>query len=160
MTKTELICSLIVMIFSLIAATKILSDRVSERNYEHPILKTVIALVLSVYSSLGLATLAEYYYSPDFRLWEVLLVGFSIFCIYFTVSFGIGLYKIRKDEKKRWREKFGISNHIKESSIHKNNSVIATRDDFVERDGYCKVVNDCCKIVSIEDAKKYKKGRK
>jgi len=68
--------------------------------------------------------------------------------------------KLGKMKKKRWREKFGISNHIKESSIQKNDSVIATRDDFVERDGYCKVVNDCCKIVSIEDAKKYKKGRK
>lgn len=173
MTKTELICSLIVMAFSLITATMILSDRISERNMEYRKLKTVIALVLSVYSSLGLATFAEYYYSPDFKVWQVFLVGFSIFGAYLVVSVIIGLHKIKKDEEKR----LGINKQymkkspkvmqknsdftvMKDSLIERDNSCMVTRDNLVERENCYKVANDCCRIVSIEDAKKYRKGRK
>lgn len=173
MTKTELICSLIVMAFSLITATMILSDRISEKYMEYRKLKTVIALVLSVYSSLGLATFAEYYYSPDFKVWQVSLVGFSIFGAYLVVSVIIGLHKIKKDEEKR----LGINKQymkkspkvmqknsdftvMKDSLIERDNSCMVTRDNLVERENCYKVANDCWRIVSIEDAKKYRKGRK
>lgn len=158
MTKTDLICSLIVMIISLITATMYLSDRISERNIEHRNLKTVLALIFSVYSSLGLATFAEYYYSPDFKVWEVFLVGFSLFGAYFVVSVTIGLCKMKKDERERWRKKFGnigVNNHHSE-----DNSCMVTQKNIAERANDYQVANNCCRIMSIEDAKKRRKARK
>ena len=102
---TELICILIVMAISLIAATIILSDIVSERKMEYKKLKTVISIVLSVYSSLGFATFAEYYYFPDFKFGRILLVGLAIFSVYFVVSIILGLYKTEKDKEKKWKKK-------------------------------------------------------
>ena len=129
MTKAELICNLIVMAISLVLATIFLSDRVSERKMEYKKLKTVISIVLSVYSSLGLATFAEIYYSPDFKLWQVFIISFSIFCAYFVVSTFWGLHKARKNEEEKW--------------IAKINEV--------------KRINYCGKIMNIADARRNRK---
>lgn len=167
MTKMELICGSITMCICLIVATISLSDRISEREFEHRTLKTAIAFILSVYSSFGIATYVEYYCLPDFKLWQFLLIGFSIFGAYFGVSFAIGLYKIRKDEKERerCRKKYDDLNAIdnmKKIIIfpEEYSSCIETRNDIAERDN-CMVVNgNCRKIISIEEARKRKEDRK
>lgn len=105
MTKAEVICNLIVMAISLIVATAFLSDVVRERRMEYRNFKTVISLILAGYSSLGLALLTEIYYSAEFKMWRIFIVGFSIFCAYFVASCFWGLYKAKKDEEERWNEK-------------------------------------------------------
>lgn len=123
-----------------------------------------------MYSSLGLATFAEYYYSPDFKVWKVFLVGFLIFGAYLVVSVIIGLHKIKRDEEKR----LGINKQymkknpkvmqknsdfmvMKEVLIKGDNCCSVIRDDLTERENCNKVANDFCRSVSMEEAKKYRK---
>lgn len=149
MTKAELICSLIVMAVSLIIATIFLSDRISERKMEYKKLKTVMLLVLSIYSSLGLATFVEIYYSPDFKLWQVFLIGFSIFSAYLVISVIIGLHKAKKDEEKKWK--------VELNREKRNNTRIVMKNDIVARNDSCRSMNACCKIMNIAEARNYRK---
>jgi len=100
MMKAEFFLGLIAMLFSLVVSIKILSDLISERSKEKKILKVVFTWILSVGTSFGLATFMEYYYLYNFKLWRVFLDAFCLFSIYFGVSILVGLYKMRKDERR------------------------------------------------------------
>lgn len=149
MTKVEFICSIIVMIFSLIVATAILSERVSERKMDLRKVKTIISLFLSVYSSIGLGFLPEYYFSADFKPLEVLTLSFSIFFIHFVISITIGFYKKRKDEEKMLKRNF-----IKDSKFIEEVLLKENEEDFMENKNNCYK-----KIVKIEDVRKYKRNK-
>lgn len=103
MTKIEFIISLIVMIFSFCVAVKIMSDRISERmnnSRNMRTLLTVISLILSVFSSLGVAIFAEYDYA-EFYFLRFSLNVFSGFGIYLGLSIIIGVLKRKIDENRK-----------------------------------------------------------
>lgn len=100
MTKTQLICNVIVMALSFFVATLMLSNIVKGNN-EHWKFKFVMWLILSLYSSFGFATLIVCYKSVKFELWLLCLLGILIFCVQFTISVFVGFYVERKDEGRR-----------------------------------------------------------
>ena len=102
MTKTQLISILIVLAISYVSAVILLSEVIRQRKTEYKKVKIVISIILAVYASFGIATLAEVYYSSDFILWQVALMGFTIFCIYFMIAGFWGLHKEKKDKEKEW----------------------------------------------------------
>lgn len=102
MTNRELISTLIALTLSFISAVILLSEVIRQRKTEYKKVKIVISIILAVYASFGIATLAEVYYSSDFILWQVALMGFTIFCIYFMIAGFWGLHKEKKDKEKEW----------------------------------------------------------
>lgn len=138
MTKAEIIGSVIISIAVLGIAIKILSDRIAERKVAHRNLKTAIAVGFGLYSAFALATILEYCCAAEFKIWEVALLSFSILCILISTAAMVGMYKGRKDERKRLKVPF-------------NNSCMTTNENAVEKRGN-KVAN--CEIIEIENYRK------
>lgn len=103
MTRFEFVISLIVLCISFLVAVKIMSDIVSERIVKRK-LATIIALALSVYSSLGIAFLIIYYYFIELDIFLFCINALLLFCIYIGISFVIGMFKTRREETKMVRK--------------------------------------------------------
>ena len=104
MTRFEFVINLIVMCISFFVAVKLMSDIISKRIVNKRKLVTIISLALSVYSSLGIAFLAIYYYFIELDILIFCVNAFSVFCIYLGISLAIGMFKIRRDETKMIRK--------------------------------------------------------
>lgn len=104
MTRFEFVVNLIVMCISFFVAVKLMSDIISKRIENKRKLVTIISLALSVYSSLGIAFLASYYYFIKLDIFLFCVNTLLLFCIYLGISLTIGMFKIRRDETKMIRK--------------------------------------------------------
>lgn len=150
MTKIELICLLIEIVLSFFAAIMFLSDIVAERKDEYRKLKVVISIVLASIASFQLAILLEYYYALEFKILDVGIYTFLFLMVYFVISVAIGNYKIKKD---------AIKECITFTHSQNDDNFVEIRENLEEIENCYRVVNDC-KIVSFEDMKKNRKGKK
>lgn len=98
MTKTGLICNLIVIAIALIMSATMLAS-VLRGNNEYRKFKLVMWGILALYSSWGSATLFVYYYASVKKL-EVLLfliIGMTVFGWNLVIADFIESYMARKD---------------------------------------------------------------
>lgn len=148
MTQFELIINLIIMTISILIAVKIMSDIVSRRLVNKRTLFTIIALALSLYSSLGIAFFTMYYYFIEF---DILIFGvnaFSIFSIYIVISMAIGIFKIRRDETKLIRK---IKKDRKEfNKFMSQVGAYQEMDDYRDISKECLIKDNSCMAVNGE----------
>lgn len=104
MTRFEFVINLVVMCISFFVAVKFMTDIISKRIVHKRKLVTIISLALSVYSSLGIAFLAIYYYFIELDIFLFCINAVLLFCIYLGISLAIGMFKIRRDETKMIRK--------------------------------------------------------
>ena len=137
MTRFEFVINLIVMCISFFVAVKLMSDIISKRIVNKRKLVTIISLALSVYSSLGIAFLAIYYYFIELDIFLFCINTLLLFCIYLGISLAIGMFKIRRDETKMIRK---IKKDRKEfKKFMSNTRNYQSMDNFV-RDNSCMTV--------------------
>lgn len=159
MTRTELVCNVIVMAVCFLTATKILANIVREGKVDR-ILDAVVYVIFAVYSSFGFATLLVYYESVKFELWLLALLGVSILGAHFTISVCIGLYLARKDDERRWKSKFKTNNEFVTASnlAEVTNSCMVTKgDNIVNIENYCRADNACTTSDARNGKRRHKK---
>lgn len=135
MTRFEFVISLIVLCISFLVAVKFMSDIVSKRIVNKRKLVTIISLALSVYSSLGIAFLAIYYYFIELDIFLFCINALSLFCIYIGISLVIGMFKIRRDETKMIRK---IKKDRKEF-----NKFMSNARNYHSMNGYKDISKEC-----------------
>lgn len=122
-----------------------MSDIISKRIVNKRKLVTIISLVLSVYSSLGIAFLAIYYYFIELDIFLFCINTLLLFCIYLGISLAIGMLKIRRDETKMIRKIKKDRKEFKKFMAHdrnhqsKDNYKDISKEYFV-RDNSCMAV--------------------
>lgn len=160
MTRTELVCNVIVMAVCFLTATKILANIVREGKVDR-ILDAVVYVIFAVYSSFGFATLLVYYESVKFELWLLALLGVSIFGAHFTISACIGLFMKRRDEERKWKSKFKREENKEFVTVPNlaevtNSCMVTKGDNIVNIENYCRVDNAC----TTSDARNGKRRRR
>ena len=146
MTRFEFVINLIVMCISFFVAVKLMSDIISKRIVNKRKLVTIISLVLSVYSSLGIAFLAIYYYFIELDIFLFCINTLLLFCIYLGISLTIGMFKIRRDETKMIRKIKKDRKEFKKfmSQTRNYQEMTGYRDiskEYFVRDNSCMAVN-------------------